>query len=995
MFHFHPIIQAIYGEVHDWLSERPDLPKYRKKNAWNRLSNGHRLTKPDFESAALQYYVLFPAHAAKVGFTLETLIGEEKFATWLKHRNQITLIDVGCGAGAASVAFVNYLLMLQESGGLNQSLNIHFIGIDPNRYAIAIYNQQLMRLKTKVAGYDLLLSHKVIAESDLRAVNELRDELNSAKERWNIPYHPHTFLFQANVVSPFSTRFKGTSAARQELLDLGVDESTLSNSQASFGKEEATAFRQLLETASLDNLHIITVGTDGYEKRVGELALAIEDEFRGNNHVVQGPRGGEFSVKYEIPDSCFWNEQKNNSEWELKYCAEVRSISNASLSDYDWKEVNSLQNLRTAWARARRHLLGLTLVDEIEIRLFESNLDSNLSRLREQLTAYAEDIVHSDDRIHFKFPKSERQMRPVGLSRIEEEIISTALIQKLGQRLSGITSRSYAYRFARAYGEQNTEYLYENWFDAYGKYIQDARYAARRHDECVIVQTDIRSFYTRIIRDTLIQFSSEQLSRSARIEWLLRTLFSKEIDEHEAGKGIVQGNIASGFFANLYLLDLDARFGAGNEWGLEFFRYVDDMILIVPNAEDVDTVLTIMEAELKKVGLELNTAKTEKFDSVDEFIRATDSDKTLDKLQDDFTEVTNCLWILDSGHRQVFRNAYNESQAEWWYRVEVYQRCLHHIGIYIEIGLLSRRLYKYLFNEGLCKRENTWDGNFSAPMLPNSNESAQISAWRNEFEAQNGGWVLRMRTIANTLEKTLIESKELLLSSQQSTDARDVKLQTRNLRFCLNKLIQIDFPSEKTSNAIVEVLSEAPWMVRNPHKLVEQLAIRQNMELLEKLLATYDNESDVTNEYMKSITLRALRFLHSITEDLWEKIVASSIGPSDVVRLMATETWLYIMRNQPDLVQVENIEAVGQAIRRYSKPILRIWKNYMLILGEYGLAIDLYKVDELSSSIYDVAEVIQSGEVDSLFDYCEPEILTREFYSGYRSDDGFDQPSRP
>jgi hypothetical protein len=49
------------------------------------------------------------------------------------------------------------------------------------------------------------------------------------------------------------------------------------------------------------------------------------------------------------------------------------------------------------------------------------------------------------------------------------------------------------------------------------------------------------------------------LTKSSRVEWLLRILFSHDIDEHEAGLGIVQGNIGSGFFANLYLIDLDAR----------------------------------------------------------------------------------------------------------------------------------------------------------------------------------------------------------------------------------------------------------------------------------------------------------------------------------------------------------------------------------------------------------------------------------------------------
>ena len=102
----------------------------------------------------------------------------------------------------------------------------------------------------------------------------------------------------------------------------------------------------------------------------------------------------------------------------------------------------------------------------------------------------------------------------------------------------------------------------------------------------------------------------------------MKVLFAREIDDHEAGKGIVQGNLASGFFANLYLVDLDARFGPGNKWGVEFFRYVDDMILIVPDPDLIPNVLNELEQELNNIGLELNRGKTESFTDVTDFIRS-------------------------------------------------------------------------------------------------------------------------------------------------------------------------------------------------------------------------------------------------------------------------------------------------------------------------------------------------------------------------------------
>lgn len=992
MFKFHPIIHTIYKEVQEWLSSRNELQNYRNNNALSKVKK--KLTEETFESAALQYYVLFPAHSTKVAFTLETVISHDSIAQWLKHNSQITVIDIGCGAGAASVAFVDCLLKLKDAGRIDHPICVHFMAIDPNKYAIAIYYQQLERLKSKVKEYDFDITLKLITESDLRAVNELREELNRQKGKWTVPCLAHTFLFQANVVSPFSTRYNETEAKRQQLVALGIPSEELSKTQNMFGKEEATAYKQILENATIDNLHIITVGTEGFEQYVSELALAIDMEFKDNNHIVARANGGELSVEYVIPETCYWKEHKQNPTWTFSFCAEVSSISNVALADEDWRDIQSVQNLQAAWARARHHLLEQTLVDEVEIRLFESRLEANIARLKQQLIAYAQDVVHTDDRLHFKFPKSDTKLRPLGLSRIEEEILSTALIQKLGQRVSGIASRSYAYKFSRTYGDGNTEYLYENWFDAYGRYINDARSAALNNKGCVIIQTDIKSFYTRIIRDSLVQLSNEQLSRSHRVEWLLKVLFARDIDDHEAGKGIVQGNIASGFFANLYLVDLDARFGPGNEWNAEFFRYVDDMIIVVPRLEDVQEILTELESELAKIGLELNQEKTEHFTNPTEFISSTEKDETLDNLQSQFQNWINCLWILDSQHRQIFRRAYNGSQAEWWYRIELYCTFLKALGILIDLTTLSRKIYKYLFNDRLCEKDFEWEEPLEVPPLPDHINQEQLYSWKGAFEEKNKLWVEKKNKLHDLLQELLTESRQKLAEAINNGDVKSEKQWIRTLRFCINKLLQIEFQSENIAQVILEILLESPWLIRNPRNLVENLATRGYSNHIKCLLVHYGDETDETKEYMKSIALRAIRFLPTVSDDMWVQVVESAISQSNVISLMATETWLKVIINQPKLVKDTDLQKIVSALGRNPRPILRLRKNYLLILGEHQQESPVDDKGNEDNLIQNVREIIRANEINSLFDYHEPEIITREFYSGNR-DDGFYHPSSP
>ncbi len=995
MFKFHPIIQESYLEVHDWLSTIRELEEYRTNSARSRVKR--KLAEPTFESAALQYYVFFPGHSAKVGFTLTDIIDDSTIVEWLKHNSHITIIDVGCGAGAASIAFVNCLLNLRDEKKITQPINIHFVGIDSNIYAIAIYRQLLNLIQEKVQNYGIIVTNKLIAESNLRAVSDLRIELARKREQWGVPYLTHTFLFQANVVSPFSERHTARTEAieknRQTFERLGIPVEELEETHELFGKEEAIAYKRILENALIDNLHVITVGTEGFEASVSELVKAIDDEFESNSHVVKKWEGGEFNVKCLIPDGCYWREHKDTEEHNYPFCAEVSSISNVALADEDWQELKSTRNLQVAWARARHHLLAQTLVDEVEIRLFESKLDENIARLQQQLEVYANDIVHSDDRLHFKFPKNTTQLRPFGLSRIEEEILSTALIQKLGQEVSALTSRSYAYKFSRSFGKNNTEYLYENWFDAYGKYISDARTAAQNIEGCIVIQTDIKSFYTRIIRDSLSELSAERLSRSSRVEWLLRLLFARELDDHEVGRGIVQGNIASGFFANLYLVDLDTRFGAGNEWDVEFFRYVDDMIIVIREEDRVDEVLTELMVELDKVGLVLNEKKTERFDSVSEFKAATENDEELDNLQNQFQDLINCLWILDSEHRKIFREAYGQQYAEWWYRLEIYQKCLSTIGVFIDVPLLSRRIYKYLFNDKLCEKNFTWENPFNAPSLPFDKEKTSIQLWQEEFQSANISWIERKNELASIFFDLLCESRAELIRAIDSADVRSEKRWIRTMRFCLNKLIQIEFQDENVAQMILDILLETPWFVRNPHKIIKNLATRGFIGHILTLLDHFDDESNEMNEYMKSIALKAIRFLPSVSKTLWEKVVESAISQSIVISLMATETWLKVVQRNPELVNEDQLRLIMTKLHQEPKPILRLQKNYILILGENKQDVDFYRNNEQDDLLQNVIKIIQDNDVDSLFDYYEPEILTREYYSGYRTEDGDYHPS--
>ncbi len=198
-------------------------------------------------SAAAQYYVLFPAHFFKVTHTLNKVIGSDTLASWLRSTPRICLVDVGCGAGAASAAFVNCLLKLRKDGVLTQPIEICCFGIDVNPSAVGLYNKMISLVKSKIGSQGFTLDYKLIPLGDSEARIQLKDMLDEKRQIWGQPFLSQVFIMQINVVSPFSKRYADVRKGYEELGHLGIDPSLFGSYHQAFGRQEATTYKQLLE----------------------------------------------------------------------------------------------------------------------------------------------------------------------------------------------------------------------------------------------------------------------------------------------------------------------------------------------------------------------------------------------------------------------------------------------------------------------------------------------------------------------------------------------------------------------------------------------------------------------------------------------------------------------------------------------------------------------------------------------------------------------------
>lgn len=224
---------------------------------------------------------------------------------------------------------------------------------------------------------------------------------------------------------------------------------------------------------------------------------------------------------------------------------------------------------------------------------------------------------------------------------------------------------------------------------------------------------------------------------------MIRLLLTKEIDEHELGHGVSQGNIGSGFYANLYLTSIDVKFGVGNPWGVEFYRYVDDMILIIPDPEDIDEIENVLKDGLHRLGLNLNEHKTGKIHDVSLFLKQCDEDECLERLSERFDSIVNPLWILNQEHRAIFASCYHNDEI-WWHNIKCYQQCLSTVRIYTAAPDLSRKIFKYLFNSkshdrDLARQKDLFgqECELKYTQTPNSFTFEELFHWAASFTGSN------------------------------------------------------------------------------------------------------------------------------------------------------------------------------------------------------------------------------------------------------------------
>lgn len=1015
----HPLIESAYSAVHQWLATRPEADGYKEidysKDFWKTLE------KTDLKSTAFQYYTLFPRYFFETVHILDNVINSTRLPSVLKYNPRICILDVGCAMGAASAALIERIVNLKQSESISNSIEIFCLGIDPNIFGLVLYKELMQEIKNNVSYLDVNVEFQYIpileGEGFSKAIITAMRHLQKKREEWKQPTLSNLLLMQLDVASsPPNQNIALRLKQKAQLQEMGLELDDAIENVGEFWQEEALVYKQLLEAVPVENLYISTIGTKILEAHLkansnidnfSDAIQQITEQFNqviGNTHRVSIPLSGEQQVNFDNPVDSYWYEQ-HKLNYDSKFLANFHTIVSKQVEDdKDWQTLTSLKNLELAWVRARRNLLHIeSCYDEIEIKLFEHKLDNNLRIIQEKLVVLCDEIINGKEVINYNFVKSSSASRPKKLSRLEEEILASAIIQTIGQKAN---TDFYSYCPQKESLNEMTEYLYENYLGGYKRFLAEARKSAEEYQDGAVIRTDIKSYYTMVVRQQLLDITKRELNIiSDRVYWLLEKIYSIDLDGHKSGIGISQGTTTSGFYANLYLSQLDEKFKNDKTWRVKFHRYVDDMIIVLPSVIYLEDVESALKIELTTLKLELNKDKTEYYDNVSDFLEAMQDDKVLEKFSRKFNLIIYRLWLINAEYRTKFEFA-NKSGNErlWWKLVSLYQQCLYSLNIHVTKTYLSRKIYQYIFQQK--KRENR---ELNLPPFPNNDNYSVISNWARRFEELETAWLNDKNSfkqeIVNLFTQSLLELKRVYeqLNKSNTTISKQEKrqlivqrreLETR-IRFAINKLIILGF--DEVWQEIVNLICN-DFVIRDLLDVVISLARQGYTDAINQLQQCYQNSSKETIEYLRAVILEALRFLPSLNLKHWELIFeAATEGKSDIERLKATETWLYLGDVAKQFVQAKHIQAVVNALNSEPQPFTRLKKNYILILG-------MHAPDEITNVsispkepkvlddylIADALNLAQDGKVSELFKEDEPAII-RQYYSVKTTSDSEDK----
>ena len=256
-------------------------------------------------------------------------------------------------------------------------------------------------------------------------------------------------------------------------------------------------------------------------------------------------------------------------------------------------------------------------MDFFELEFFRNNKSQVIDELEEELKTTS--TFRQRPAYAFFPPKTELSLRRMVYLNFKDLVVRYSFAIVFAKILdSQLLPTCFANR--RANGEQaerslTADFASESWPDFCSWQREQAL------SNTTLLRTDITSFYDSISHDYLVETLSDGLSVpvDSQLMQLFRCVLTVPVLAYsnetrrvqpavEMRQGLPIGNNTEGFFANIYLKDVDGSMSQLQ--GVQYGRYNDDMRIFGNDRNEVLKALRVLQEHLLKKGLNLNTSKT-------------------------------------------------------------------------------------------------------------------------------------------------------------------------------------------------------------------------------------------------------------------------------------------------------------------------------------------------------------------------------------------------
>lgn len=300
-----------------------------------------------------------------------------------------------------------------------------------------------------------------------------------------------------------------------------------------------------------------------------------------------------------------------------------------------WEQLSDITHLKIGWHLAREDFKKAFTKELYIIDSFADNLENNLKEIHNKLrtTTYQPKPL-----IDTEVPKNPLAVRPGSSLSLEDRVVLNTIIYLIAEPIdSQIIDRVYSYRLKEDYKKSKDSlfkkssvldipYLkkktiskqidpFEPWYENWPEFEKETKKSFLEKGHKFMAVSDISAYFENIqipiLRDQLLMMLNNEpkivnLLTSFLESWAVRTH-----DGQPQWRGIPQGNEASSFLGNLFLIPLDNKFkDFCKKHKAEYFRYMDDVRIFTTKENESRDAILLLNRELKGLHLNVQSAKT-------------------------------------------------------------------------------------------------------------------------------------------------------------------------------------------------------------------------------------------------------------------------------------------------------------------------------------------------------------------------------------------------